>query len=146
MPNVELRPGDTLNIVWSSTQETPLGNQEVESSFTYTYDELVAKLRAKGKPGKSRKSGTAGAKFSRIVALACNAMRKGTWSTGATIDRSEVFKRMMDQFNDLPDFEFQNITLNARATLIELHKKAPYLSDKEHKALKATLTKAGFLN
>ncbi len=87
MASVELRPGDTLNIVWSSVQDTPLGTKEVESSFAFSYEELLQRLKARGQAGKSRRSGTVGAKFSRFVALATNAIRKGKWSTGADLTK-----------------------------------------------------------
>ena len=61
MASVELRPGDTLNIVWSSVQDTPLGSKEVESSFAFNYDELLIKLKAKGKAGRLKRVGTDGA-------------------------------------------------------------------------------------
>ena len=76
MANVELRPGDTLNIVWKSVQDTPLGQREIESNFEFSYDELVSRLKGKSSAGKSRKSGTEGARFSRIVALSTNALKK----------------------------------------------------------------------
>ncbi len=141
MANVELRPGDTLNIVWSSVQDTPLGLREVESNFAFTYDELLTKLRAKGRAGKSRRSGTDGARFSRVVALATNAMRKGKWSTGADIDRDEVFGRMMNRFKDLKDGEFTNITGNARESLMELFE-SKLLKPQQKKDLKDILDKA----
>lgn len=120
MPSVELRPGDTLNIIWSAVQDTPLGVQEVESKFAYTYEELLAKLREKGRVNKSRRSGTSGAKFSRVVALSTNAMRKGKWSTGADIDRQIVFTKLMQKFSELDAQEYVNITSNARESLHEL--------------------------
>lgn len=120
MASVELRPGDTLNIVWSSMQDTPLGTKEVESSFAFSYDELLQRLRARGRSGKSRRSGTDGARFSRIVALSTNALRKGKWSTGASIDRDEVFEKLMQKFEELEDHEYTNITENARKSLREL--------------------------
>lgn len=141
MANVELRPGDTLNIIWSSVQDTPLGLREVESNFAFTYDELLTKLRAKGRAGKSRRSGTDGARFSRVVALATNAMRKGKWSTGADIDREEVFGRMMNRFKDLKDNEFTNITSNARDSLIELFD-SKLLKPQQKKELKDILDRA----
>lgn len=141
MANVELRPGDTLNIVWSSVQDTPLGLREVESNFAFTYEELLTKLRAKGRAGKSRRSGTDGARFSRVVALATNAMRKGKWSTGADIDRDEVFGRMMNRFKDLKDGEFTNITGNARESLIELFD-SKLLKAQQKKELKDILDRA----
>jgi hypothetical protein len=141
MANVELRPGDTLNIVWSSVQDTPLGLREVESNFAFTYDELLTKLRAKGRAGKSRRSGTDGARFSRVVALATNAMRKGKWSTGADIDRDEVFGRMMNRFKDLKDGEFTNITGNARESLSELYE-SKLLKPVQKKDLREILDRA----
>ncbi len=114
---VELRPGDTLNIVWTSVQDTPLGPKEMESNFQFTYDELLGRLRSKGKNGKSRRSGTDGARFSRIVALAVNAMKKGKWSTGADIDRDEVFDKLIRKFKKLPSKEYANITNNAKVSL-----------------------------
>lgn len=141
MANVELRPGDTLNIIWSSVQDTPLGLREVESNFAFTYDELLTKLRAKGRAGKSRRSGTDGARFSRVVALATNAMRKGKWSTGADIDRDEVFGRMMNRFKDLKDNEFTNITSNARDSLVELFD-SKLLKPQQKKELKDILDRA----
>ena len=52
MASVELRPGDTLNIVWTSVQDTPLGVKEVESSFAFSYDDLLARAsKLKDAPG-----------------------------------------------------------------------------------------------
>lgn len=144
MASVELRPGDTLSIVWSSVQDTPLGVQEVESKFAYSYDELLTKLRAKGRAGKSRRSGTDGARFSRIVALATNALRKGKWSTGADIDRGEVFGKLMTRFNDLAPEEYKNITQNAVESLIKLHNKSEVLDDTQIANLRTALVKAGW--
>jgi hypothetical protein len=141
MASVQLRPGDTLNIVWTSVQETPLGLKEVESNFAFTYDELLARLKAKGRTGKSRRSGTDGARFSRIVALATNAMRKGKWSTGADIDRDVVFTKLMRKFNELDNHEYANITSNAREALAELHD-SKYLKPNQKKDLKAALDAA----
>jgi hypothetical protein len=122
MANVELRPGDTLNIVWTSLQVTPLGVKETESKFAFTYEDLLSKLRSKTAQGKSRRSGTEGARFSRIVALATNALIKGKWSTGADIDRNEVFDRLKRKFSKLDPLEYVNITENARASLQDIFK------------------------
>jgi len=144
MASVELRPGDTLNIVWSSVQDTPLGVQEVESKFAYSYDDLLLRLKAKGRGGKSRRSGTNGARFSRIVALATNALRKGKWSTGADIDREEVFTKMMGRFNDLEDTEYKNITANAKASLVKLFTKgSDVLSAKQKSELEVAIKAIG---
>lgn len=144
MSSVELRPGDTLNIVWSSVQETPLGKKEVESSFAFSYDELLTRLKAKGRAGKSRRSGTDGARFSRIVALATNALRKGKWSTGADIDRNEVFDKLMTRFKKLEDKEFKNITMNARKALVALFETSTHLDATQKKELQKILDTAGF--
>ena len=143
MASVELRPGDTLNIIWSSVQDTPLGVKEVESKFAYSYDELLAKLKTKGRAGKSRRSGTNGARFSRIVALATNALRKGKWSTGADIDRDEVFDKLMKRFNELDDGEYVNITHNARESLVQLHNSKNILKPHQKKDLKAAVDAVG---
>ena len=136
MASVELRPGDTLNIVWTSVQDTPLGLKEVESSFAFSYDELLQRLRNKNKPGKSRRSGTNGARFSRIVALSTNALRKGKWSTGADIDRDEVFDKLINKFNELDESEYSNITSNARQSILNLYKTGRYLKSDQKKELK----------
>ena len=143
MASVELRPGDTLNIIWTSVQDTPLGQKQVESSFAFGYEELLAKLRAKGRAGKSRRSGTNGARFSRIVALATNALRKGKWSTGADIDRDEVFVKLMNKFNELDGTEYANITANAKASLLALYNNNKLLKANQKKDLKVAVEAIG---
>jgi hypothetical protein len=145
MATVELRPGDTLNIVWTSVQETPLGVKEVESSFAFSYDELLVRLKAKGRTGKSRRSGTSGARFSRIVALATNALRKGKWSTGADIDREEVFGKLMSRFGELEAAEYANITPNAKQSLANLYKNNKNLSPEQRLQLKDAVERAGIV-
>ena len=143
MSSIELRPGDTLNIVWTSVQDTPLGVKEVESSFAFTYDELLARLRTKGKAGKSRRSGTDGARFSRIVALSTNALKKGKWSTGADIDRSEVFDKLIKKFNELDETEYANITFNAKEALVNFYKDGKFLQPNQRKELKNAIDVIG---
>lgn len=143
MASVELRPGDTLNIIWSSVQDTPLGVKEVESKFAYTYDELLARLKAKGRAGKSRRSGTSGARFSRIVALATNALKKGKWSTGADIDRDEVFTKLMFKFGELDPIEYANITANAKTSLVALYASKNILKAPQKKDLKDAVEAIG---
>lgn len=143
MASVELRPGDTLNIVWTSVQDTPLGVKEVESSFAFSYEELLARLKAKGRAGKSRRSGTNGARFSRIVALATNALRKGKWSTGADIDRDEVFGKLLSRFNDLDETEYANITGNAKESIAKLYDNGKYLRPEQRKELKRMIDCVG---
>jgi hypothetical protein len=143
MASVELRPGDTLNIIWSSVQDTPLGVKEVESKFAYSYDELLTKLKAKGRAGKSRRSGTSGARFSRIVALATNALRKGKWSTGADIDRDEVFAKLIRRFRELDASEYTNITANAKQSLLTLHASKNILKPQQKKELREAVEAVG---
>ena len=136
MASVDIRPGDTLNIVWKSVQKTPFGTQEVESNFTFSYDELLAKLKTSSREGKSRRSRTGGAKFSRIVGLSTKALVKGKWSTGATIDRDVVFKRLVSKFNELTPNEYPNITMNARASINNLYRNSSYLKSDQRNKLK----------
>ncbi|MEI8027873.1 MAG: hypothetical protein WCI18_16100 [Pseudomonadota bacterium] len=142
MATVELRPGDTLNIVWTAVQVTPLGLRETESKFAFTYEDLLSKLRSKTTEAKSRKSGTEGARFSRIVALATNALVKGKWSTGADIDRTEVFERLKRKFLKLDQSEFVNITENAKNSLKEIFY-SDFLSTEQKAELKPILLNAG---
>ncbi|MEZ4741761.1 MAG: hypothetical protein R3B45_04835 [Bdellovibrionota bacterium] len=146
MASVELRPGDTLNIVWTSVQDTPLGVKEVESSFAFSYDDLLTRLRAKGRAGKSRRSGTSGARFSRVVALATNALKKGKWSTGAVIDREEVFSKLMSKFNELAIEEYANITTNAKTSLLNLYNSKGLLTDAQADELEDMVSAIGLLN
>lgn len=143
MASVELRPGDTLNIIWSSVQDTPLGVKEVESKFAYSYDDLLARLKAKGRAGKSRRSGTNGARFSRIVALATNALRKGKWSTGADIDRDEVFAKLMRKFKELDAGEYANITANAKQSLLAIYHSKTILKANQKKDLRDAVEAIG---
>ena len=145
MASVELRPGDTLNIVWTSVQDTPLGVKEVESSFAFEYEDLLARLKTKGRAGKSRRSGTNGARFSRIVALATNALKKGKWSTGADIDREEVFQKLMKKFNELDATEYVNITANARTSLQNLYNSKGILTEDQSTALESLVKSIGLL-
>ena len=142
MATVELRPGDSLNIVWTAVQVTPLGLKETESKFAFTYEDLLSKLKSKTTESKSRKSGTEGARFSRIVALATNALVKGKWSTGADIDRTEVFDRLKRKFLKLDQAEFINITENAKNSLKEIFY-SDFLSTEQKAELKPILVNAG---
>jgi len=139
MALVELRPGDTLNIVWASIQDTPLGIKEVESSFAFSYEDIVFRLRSKGKAAKSRRSGSEGARFSRIVALASNALIKGKWSTGADIDRSDVFRKLSLRFRELNPCEYANITKNAKEALLEIYNSEGILNMSEKVELREFL-------
>ena len=120
MAAVNLRPGDTLNILWSSVQHTPFGMQRVESSFSFSYDDLVVRLRKRLNGEKVSRVGTEGARFSRIVALSTNAINKGKWSTGAAIDRNEVCDRLIKKFHQLDPREYENLTPNAILALQSL--------------------------
>lgn len=135
MATVSLKPGDTLNIMWSALHRTPFGTQEVESSFKFTYDELMARLCTKGGYNRSRRTGSEGARFSRVVALATNAIRKGKWSTGATINREKVFDSMISQYRNLDASEYPNITRNARKSLQNLCRDGAVLNARHRREL-----------
>lgn len=143
MASIEFRPGDTLSIIWKSVQSTPFGKQEVESSFVFSYDELLSKLKAKGKISKSRRSGSQGALFSRIIALSVNALKKGKWSTGSDIDPEIVFDKFKERFKDLSTSEYTNITDNAKKSLIDLFQSKNVLTKTQKKDLKEILRKIG---
>ena len=143
MATVSFRPGDTLNIVWSALHQTPLGAQEIESSFSFSYNELLSRLRSDG-DGRSRRSGSEGARFSRIVALATNAIQKGRWSTGARIDRNQVFNRMLANYKALDQREHANITANARRSLWRLYRSGGGVLDvRQRRSLKEIIDAIG---
>lgn len=139
MAIVEFRQGDILNIIWSSMQNTPLGRMDVESSFSYPYEELLQRLRAKSNKDGSKRLTTPGAKFSRVVALTAGALRNGKWSTGAHIERDEVFSKLMVKFDDLDESEYNNITSNARKSLSDLLETKGLLKPSQRKELNSAL-------
>lgn len=146
MATVSFRPGDTLNIVWSTLHQTPLGTQEIESSFSFTYSELLERLRvgSDGRAQRAQRASTEGARFSRGVALATNAIHKGRWSTGASIDRNEIFSRMMAQYRELNQREHANITVNARRSLAHLYRNSgSLLNTQQRRDLKDMLDTIG---
>ncbi|MCB9228607.1 MAG: hypothetical protein H6618_03265 [Deltaproteobacteria bacterium] len=144
MAAVELRPGDTLNIIWSGVQETPLGSTEIETMFSFTYEELLQKLRAKGAAGKVTASGSEGVRMSRFVALSAHALKKGRWSTGAPIDKDEVFNRMLQKLSELAPEEYDHVTRNARFALKELCNHRSILRQTQKQSLKKALEAMGF--
>ena len=139
MATVEIRPGDTLSIVWSSVQDTPLGTKKVESNFNFSYDELLSRLKNKAKIGKNRQTSTAGAQFSRVVALSTNALKKGKWSTGAEIDRSVVFNKLLKRFHELEKNEYKNLTEAAHKSLKELLESKNLIKASEKKQLQTLI-------
>jgi hypothetical protein len=139
MANVEIRPGDTLSIVWSSVQKTPFGSTPVESSFAFSYEDILGKLQAKGRSGRTRKLPTEGVRLSRVVALSLKALKTGKWATGSEIDKDEVFDRLVSQMNDLHELERKNITPNAKRALLELYKSKTLLKANQKNQLKDVL-------
>ena len=113
----ELRQGDTINIIWTSMQDTPLGRREIESVFAFTYDELLANLMQRERPSTSKRSTSEGAKFSRMVSLSTHAIAKGEWSNGAKISKAEVLTNLVKRFEELDPSEYKNLTDKARRAL-----------------------------
>ena len=133
MAAVEFRPGDMLNIVCTMVHETPLGAKAVESNFELSYEDLLRRLGARS--GKARKSGTQGARFSRMVALSVHALRKGTWATGASIDRRNVFANMVAYFRALTPQDYGDVTKVAKGSLLHLHETSTILKPKQREEL-----------
>lgn len=101
MATVQLRPGDTLNILVHGLITTVIGNLESSAVVPFTYDDLMELLSKEKKPGTSRKSKTPGAKASRQISLLVNAWNKGVWSTGAPVRRFDVGNKLVTVLNDL---------------------------------------------
>ncbi|CAB5221107.1 hypothetical protein UFOVP244_83 [uncultured Caudovirales phage] len=87
-------------------------------SVELTYEE-IEKALLKRTPRKYRES-SAGAKMSRVIALRVNAIEKGTWSTGATIDRSKMFSELVDEMASTSLDVLNDLTPKAVALLRRL--------------------------
>lgn len=146
MAVVELRPGDTLSIIWSSVQETAFGQKEVESSLACSYEELLQRLKSKNKTGISRRSGSAGTKFSRVVSLSVNAIKKGHWSNNAEIDRNKVFESLIANFEHLDPSQYENITSSAHKSLTSLYQSKTPLKPAQRSELKKWLEIMGVID
>src|SRR5574343_933369 len=107
---VKLQPGEVLEIIHKTQVNTIFGTTEADVGTKFTYEDLLQKLKTNGGLGKSRKSQSAGKRFSRLVALAEAAVRKGTWSTGAKINKTEVIDKLCERFEELSEPERYNLT------------------------------------
>lgn len=87
-------------------------------SVELTYEE-IEKALLKKTPRKYRES-SAGAKMSRVIALRVNAIEKGTWSTGVTIDRSKMFSDLIDEMASTSLDVLNDLTPKAVALLRRL--------------------------
>ena len=70
-------------------------------------------------------------------------MRKGKWSTGADIDRDEVFSKLMGRFGELDASEYGNITGNAKQSLVVLYQSKAILKGNQRKELKDAIEAIG---
>ncbi len=135
MANVAFRPGDTLNVVWSSEQDTPLGKRKVESSCTFSYDEILERLQAKGRLLQEKKrSQSSSSRFSRIVALSTHAILHGKWSTGSTIDKTVVLRKLVEHFAELDEAGRASVSKTAKSSLVLLQS-SPMLLPEEQQQL-----------
>jgi len=110
--------GDKVSFVWEVEVQTPLGKKVLETKTTFSYEEMLNKLSTKkNKSGKSRRSNTAGSRFSRVIALSFHAIKKGTWSTGAPISAPQVFDNLLTAFSNLEESEYPNLTERSKQIL-----------------------------
>jgi len=140
--SVEFRPGDTLNIVWTLVHETPFGTKEVESTYALSYEELLQRM---GATTKGRKPSGKGGHFSRVVSLSAHALRKGTWTSGAAIDRSDVFLALVEHFHTLQSEDYGKISKAARRSLLALYEGAELLEGLQKVELEKILVTLGLL-
>lgn len=110
--SVELRPGQTLVIkVVSKT----LAGKPGESSYPFTYEDLMQHLRAKTRV--ARRSRTPGTKLSRHISLLANAFAKGVWATGAPIKRLDTIETLIRILTEAVEKDATEITPNAKKKL-----------------------------
>ena len=143
MAVVEFRPGDILTIICPLIHETPFGTKELESSFELTYENLIRRLEALPQGGKTRKSGTRGARFSRMVSLSFHALHKGKWATGASIDRRNVFTHLMEHFQALQIEDYLDVTPVAKESLCTLQNSSDILTPTQKYQLQDMLNSMG---
>lgn len=92
------------------------------ASIRLSYEQLIDLINSKV-PGntrsrnKSRRSSTEGTLFSRKVRLYTKALDTGVWSTGGSVDISEMTTRFQKTFDLLPKSEYVNVTARAIKTL-----------------------------
>jgi len=137
MSTVNLKQGDTLNIIWTSKQDTPFGVKEVESSFAFTYEDLLLKLRKR----KSKKSRVKGKYFSRLVSLSCYAMIKGRWSSGSIINRNRVLNNLTIRFNELDKTDYKDITKMATNKLYGMLTLTKVLTEEQREMIQFIVNK-----
>lgn len=115
MATVHLHPGDTLNLVVDIVK-TPKGQSNVVMPFVY--EDLMEILS----PKRRRKNATKpGGKVSRQINLFCQALRRGTWTTGAPIHRSDIADRLGDILTEWLDTDLAGpLTDKAVRSLKEL--------------------------
>lgn len=117
--SVELRPGQTLVIKVA----TPgLAGKPGEASYPFTYEDILGHLQAKKRT--SRRSKTPGSKLSRHISLLVNAYRKGVWTTGAPIKRSEILQDLITILDDASDRGVTSITPKALENLNSISENA----------------------
>lgn len=116
MQTIELKPGQNLSILYHSSE---LGEVKV----AYTYDQLLAALRAKQKKnGRSKKSTTQGAYFSRLIGLYVAALKNGQWNSGKIIDRYETGLTLLALIKDMSDANILDLTPTAVTRLKTVQK------------------------
>jgi hypothetical protein len=140
---VEFRPGDTLTIICPLVHETPFGTKKIESNFELSYEDLLRRLEAQSQGGKTRKLGTNGTRFSRMVSLSFHALHKGTWATGASIDRRNVFAHLIDHFQALQSVDYSDITTVAKKSLCTLQNSSDILTPAQKRQLQEMLDALG---
>jgi hypothetical protein len=111
---VELKPGQTLEIL---TEESSKNGITTRSSQLVSHSKLLELLNQKeSKRGRSRKSVTAGSKYSRAVSLASRALVTNTWSTGAPINREKIIQTLLDK----APVDVNGITKKAWGSLVSM--------------------------
>lgn len=119
MAIVYLKPGDTLNIIWNSPQITPLGTTDIESCFSYSYEEIIQGLK-NSSIIEAKKSEEECSKFSRHVGLAFHAFKKGVWSSGSPINRKAILINLITHFQKIKSVDYIYISKKAKASLDKL--------------------------
>lgn len=139
MADHEIRPGDTLHIIWPMEQQTPFGKQTIESKFSFSYNDLLNQLTAKNRSTLAKSPESEAIRASRSICITSQALIAGKWSTGAPVNASQTASRMVKKLSSMPSEVRQNLSENALNSLNLLIKSEVQLNTDEVSTIKEIL-------
>jgi len=128
---LELRPGEQINLIYKTNIKTPLGSHDQEIKVALSYEDIVQKFSKNTKP-LNRKDRNQGTKFGFKAAYVNFAVTTGKWKNGAVANFGNSVEKLLTQFKELDNTQYQNIRatgLKALKDLSETKKLEPETRD-----------------